>query len=225
MQTYKIKFTFTGSLADEKRLDGSDAVTYTQAARQLLALHAHFYTTAMVPNGGALNQTKLYRVYKEAPVAGSYDDPWLIAIVAGAIGSGMGPFVTAAVTYTYEQLLKDNIGAIIGRKPSSMPLEMRREPVFTAQDTRNEPVFDIEPEREHHWRQLRERSADILVNVARPVGRCATKLVISGEATRIATIDVDARRQLLQAQITVAMHDAKLRRQQEQPGALSHTLR
>ena len=60
-----------------------------------------------------------------------------------------------------------------------MPLEMRREPVLEGLDRRNDPFVDVDAERAGQWRQLRERTTNILVNLARPVGRSAETLVIS----------------------------------------------
>ena len=44
-------------------------------------------------------------------------------------------------------------------------------------DRINEPVSDIEAERDHRWRQLRERTTIILPNAFKPIGRSAETLV------------------------------------------------
>jgi hypothetical protein len=197
MREHKITFRFTGLAADEARLDGSDFNTYTDAARQLLALNAYFYANGLLPNGGAINNTPQYRVWKEASARGSYLDVWMVAFSAAMTARVLGDYAVRALDYTYAHFLKDNLGPIIGRKPSSMPLELRREPYFPPQDKGNHPVFDEEVERAHHWLQLREKSTFVLPKVARPVGRSADKLTISSELGEIGTIDTQALRQIL----------------------------
>jgi hypothetical protein len=197
MLEHKITFRFTGMAADKARLDGSDVTQYTEAARQILALNAFFFTHGVVPNGGALNQTQYYRVWKEADERGSYMDLWIVAIGGGIAARVLGEYALRTLDYTYAHFLKDSVGSILRRKPSSMPLELRREPYFPPQDTGNRPVFDEESEREYHWRQLRERSTLIVPKVARPVGRSATKLSISSELGEIGTIDMTVLQQIL----------------------------
>lgn len=71
-----------------------------------------------------------------------------------------------------------------------MPLELRREPYFPPQDMGNTPVFDEEDDRQYHWRQLRERSTLIMPKMARPIGRSAHRLSISGERCDIGNVDI-----------------------------------
>jgi hypothetical protein len=214
MREHRITFTFTGSAADNGRLDGSDRNTYSDAARQFLAVNAHFYATGRIPKGPAFNHTKHYRVWSEGIRVNCYAETWIVATAAG-MGAVYG---VRLVDYLYEHLLRDTLQTILGRKPSVPPPEMRREPYFAAQDNRNAAVFDDEAERLQQWERLRERSTLIIPQIARPIGRTATKLVIAGEEKEIATIDADTLRKILadvqaykEAAITAALDDLGLR--------------
>lgn len=197
MQNTEIVFTFSGGFADQHVLDGSDAVRHTEAARQLLALHAHFFTTGAAPKGGALNTTKHYRVFKAGAQAACFVETWTVAIIGGALGSLLGEYGRRAIDYSFARFLQDSVRPVIRCEPSFMPPEMRRgiEPLPPA-DVRNSRVFDIDAEEDFRWRQLRERSTLTLPSVAHPVGRSADKLVITSGATKIGEIDVNVLRRL-----------------------------
>jgi hypothetical protein len=191
---------------------------YSDATRQFLAVNAHFYATGRIPNGPAFNHTKNYRVWSEGIRVNCYAEMWVVAIATGAIGGIASVYGVRVIDYLYEHLLKDNLQTILDRKPSVPPPELRREPYFAAQDTRNATVFDDEAERLQQWERLRERSTLILPQIARPIGRTATKLVIASEEAEIATIDGDTLRKILadvqaykEAAITAALDDLGLR--------------
>jgi hypothetical protein len=202
MRAHRIVFRFEGGEADRHRLDASDLVAYETATRQLLATHAHFFTTGRVPSGGALTRGPGYHVYALDHRAGSFEGHWLVEIAEflaeEALKAGAGHLLKKASRYAYEHLLKDSLAPILGRRPSSMPPEMRIEPVLPGLDKINAPVFDVEPERAHRWGQLRERSTIILPNALRPIGRSAETLVITGENLTIARVDAAAMRRLLE---------------------------
>lgn len=214
MHEHRIHFTFTGSAADNGRLDASDRNAYSDATRQFLAVNAHFYATGRIPNGPAFNHTKHYRVWSEGIRVNCYAETWIVGTAAG-MGAVYG---VRLLDYLFEHLLKDNLQTILGRKPSVPPPELRREPYFAAQDTRNAAVFDDEAERFQEWERLRERSTLILPQMARPIGRTATKLVIASDKDEIATLDTDTLRKVLvdvqaykEAAITAALNDLGLR--------------
>lgn len=199
MQTHKINFKFVGGSAEEGSLDGSDVTAYTVAARQLMALHAFFYTTGSVPNGGALNQTRLYHVRKRPAVLGSYDDQWLIDIAKDAVHALTRDLTQRPADYTFERFFKDSVDGILTRRAPAVPPEVRDEPVLPAVDRGNEPVFDFSAEREHRWQQLRERGTGMLIDASRPVGRSAAALIIHSEELRVAEIDTPVLRMLVKA--------------------------
>jgi hypothetical protein len=90
MTTCLIAFKFEGRLANQHSIDASDGLTFHEAARQLLALHAYFYTSGDVPNGGALNHTRAYRVLEHAARPGSIEFSYLVDlfVVAAVIAAG-----------------------------------------------------------------------------------------------------------------------------------------
>lgn len=138
-----------------------------------------------------------------------------------AVKLGVGYLGKKAWEYTYDQFLKDSIGPILARKPSTMPLELRREPVFEPLDKSNEPFVDVEAERDYHWRQLRGRATAALANASKPVGRSAstmTILVAGNDNLRVGMIDEAVLRRLREdaqayreLQITNALQDLGLR--------------
>jgi hypothetical protein len=218
MREHCIRFKFIGSAADGGRLDASDSDHYHEGARQLLATHAYFFTHGRAPKGGALNHTRHYRVWRGTSSKGSFVESWYVALLLAAGGMVLGEYMIRALDYGYEHFLKDSLGPIIRRQPSSMPLELCREPYFAPQDTGNRPVFDEDAERTDEWGQLRERSTLIMPKVARPIGRSATKLIICGEQGEIGTIDMDLLRKLMadvqaykEAAITSAVHEIRAR--------------
>ena len=111
----EVTFTFTGAWADQHWLDGSDAVRYTEATRQLLAVHAHFYSNGVVPKGGALNETRYYRVFKSAPKAACFAEVWTVAIIGGALGNILGEYTRRAVDYGFANMFRDSIRPISAR--------------------------------------------------------------------------------------------------------------
>ena len=219
MQQTDITFTFTGAYADQHVLDGSDAVSYTEAARQLLALHAYFFVTGLVPKRGVQNETKHYRVFKRAPEAVGYTDPWVVNITGSMIGGVLAVYGVRAIDYGFAQLFKDSVGPIIQGKPSWMPPKMQGDELLRPHDTRNGSMFATEVERDFRWQQLRERATVILPQVARPVGRSARKLAITSGAIRIGAIDSDVQRRMAanaqaynEAAIIDALHRLRLGR-------------
>src|SRR6476646_2267307 len=84
MKTCLVGFKFEGRLADQHSIDASDGVTFHEAARQLLALHAYFYTSGEVPNGGALNHTRSYQVLEHGAHQGSIELFYLVNLFAAA---------------------------------------------------------------------------------------------------------------------------------------------
>ena len=218
MREHTIRFTFTGSAADNGRLDASDRNTYSDAARQFLAVNAHFYATGKIPNGPAFNHTKHYRVWSEGVRVNCYAETWVVAIATGGIAGVASVYGVRALDYLFEHLLKDNLQAILSRRPLVPPPELRRDLYLTTQDTRNAAVFSDEDERVQQWERLRERSTTILPNVARPIGRTATKLVIASDEAEIATVDVGTLRSIMadaqaykDAMITAALDNLGLR--------------
>ena len=196
MQQTDITFTFTGAYADQHVLDGSDAVGFTEAARQLLALHAYFLVTGLVPKRGIQNQTKHNRVFKRAPEAPSYVDPGVVNITGSMIGGVLAVYGVRAIDYGFAQLFKDSVGPIIQGKPSWMPPKMQGDELLRPHDRRNGAVFATEVEGDFRWQQLRERATVILPQVARPVGRSARKLAITSGAIAIGEIDSHVQRRM-----------------------------
>jgi hypothetical protein len=212
MQSTQVLFRFEGGLADRHRLDPSDLIEHETAARQLLGLHAYFLVTGgRLPNGGIRHRGPGYDVYVEGRDKGSIVLAWVVEITAKqAAGAG----ARRTWEYGFENLLRDSLAPILSRRSSSMPVEMRREPVLEGLDRRNDPFVDVEAERARQWRQLRERSTNILVNLARPVGRSAETLVIvaGNENTRpIGRIDANTLKHLREADIVMALSDLGLR--------------
>jgi hypothetical protein len=221
MLTSQIIFKFDGREADRHRLDPSDYIDHEIAGRQLLALHAYFRVMGKVPNGGILSRGPGYNVYVAGRRQGSLEGAWIVEFLAKeALKAGVIYGAKKALAYTYEHLLKDSIGPILARKRSSMPMELRREPIFEPLDRSNEPFIDVDRERAFHWGQLRERSTAILVSAARPVGRSADTLMIlaANDNAPIGIIDEAALRRLREdaqayreLQITSALNDLGLR--------------
>jgi hypothetical protein len=225
MQTHRIVFRFEGRDADRGFLDASDLVSYSTATRQLLALHAYFLTRSVVPNGGVPNQTPAYRVYGIDARHACYEGVWGVDIFAEEAAKEFAKHaLRKAGRYLYETLLKDSLEPILRRRASSMPPEMRVEPVLPGLDRGNAPVFDVESEHDHRWGQLRERATIIMPHAFRPVGRSADTLVITGDNLRITTIDRQTmlrlfaqadeyleRRAARQGQITDALQRLNLR--------------
>jgi len=79
---------------------------------------------------------------------GSLEGAWIVEFLAKeALKAGFSYVAKKALTYTYEQLLKDSIAPILARKQSSMPLELQREAVFEPLDGSNEPFVNLDRER------------------------------------------------------------------------------
>jgi hypothetical protein len=207
MRASRIIFRFEGREADRHRLDASDHLVYETAARQLLAIHAHFYVTGKVPKGGALT-------HGPGPRAGSFIGPWIVECVASELLQiGVGFALKKAYRYVFENLLKDSLGPIIARKPSSIPPELRIEPILEGLDSRNERFIDVQQERDYEWHKLRERSRTTLVNAAKPVGRSADVLTIiaANDNSIIGVVDAQTLLLLKQAEIAKALVDLGLR--------------
>jgi hypothetical protein len=227
MQSHRIVFRFEGGQADDHRLDASDHLAYDTGARQLLATHAYFMLTHRVPNGGAQSRGAGYHVYALDPREACFEGHWLVELLLEeATKLGLGYAAKKAWRYTYNHLLKDSIGAILSGRQSSMPPELRSEPVLPGLDKINEPVFDVEAERDYRWRQLRERTTLALSNACRPVGRSARKLTIMADDILVAIVDEDRMRRLMadaqayrSAQITSALKELGLRPAPRGPGS------
>jgi hypothetical protein len=217
MQEHRIIFRFEGREADRHRLDASDRLAYETGARQLLATHAYFLVNQKVPNGGAQSRGPGYHVYSLDPRQACFEGHWIVEVAEvlfkEALKSADGHAVRKAVAYTYDYLLKDSLGAILGGKSSSMPLEMRQEPVLPGLDTRNEPVFDVEFERDRNWRQLRERSILITPNAFRPVARSSERLTIIVDDVVIGRVDEDKLRRLIREALTLQAEQERLQAQ------------
>jgi hypothetical protein len=212
MQSTQVLFRFEGGLADRHRLDPSDLIEHETAARQLLGLHAYFLVTGgRLPNGGIRHRGPGYDVYVEGRDKGSIVLAWVVEIIAKeAPGAGARYAARRTWEYGFEDLLRDSLGSILSRRSSSMPVEMRREPVLEGLDRRNDPFVDVEAERARQWRLLRERTTNILVHLARPVSRSAETLVIvaGNENTRpIGRIDASTLKHLREADIVMAQSD------------------
>ena len=65
MRASRIIFKFEGCDVDRHLLDASDHLAYETAARQFLAMHAHFYVTGKGPRDSALTNRPGYRIFKE----------------------------------------------------------------------------------------------------------------------------------------------------------------
>ena len=215
MRASRIIFKFEGREADRHRLDASDHLAYETAARQLLAMHAHFYVTGKVPKGGALSNGPGYRILNEDPRAGSFVGPWIVECTARELPQiGVGFALKQAYRYLFEDLLKDSLLPIIARKPSRMPPELRIEPILEGLDSRNERFIEPEQEREYEWHKLRERSRSALVNAAKPVGRSADilSIIAANDNAMIGAIDAQTLLLLKQAEITRALVELGLLR-------------
>jgi len=216
MQSTQVLFRFEGGLANRHRLDPSDLIEHETAARQLLGLHAYFLVTGgRLPNGGIRHRGPGYDVYVEGRDKGSIVLTWVVETIAKeTLGAGARYAARRTWEYGFENLLRDSLAPILSRRSSSMPAEMRREPVLEGLDRRNGPFVDVEAERARQWRQLRERTTNILVNLARPVGRSAETLVIvAGDENRrpIGRIDASTLKHLREADIVMALSDLGLR--------------
>lgn len=230
MQAHRIVFRFDGGLADRGLLDASDLIAYDAGVRQLLGLHAHFLMTGgKVPRGGVLTEGPGYHIYSKDPKVACYEGHWIVELGIATLRAAAGPAVGKVVEYTYEHLLKDSLGPILSRRQSSMPLDVRMEPVLPGLDRINSPVFDVEAERQHRWGQLRERATIIMPNAFRPVGKDsrtgARTLVIRGENLEVLAVDEADMRRLLEdaeacadrrvqrlAEVTAAVTDLKRNR-------------
>jgi hypothetical protein len=216
MQTTQVLFRFEGGLADRHRLDPSDLIEHETAARQLLGLHAYFLVTGgRLPNGGVRHRGPAYDVYVEGRDKGSIVLAWVVEIIAKeTVGAGARYAARRTWEYGFEDLLRDSLAPILSRRSSSMPVEMRREPVLEGLDRRNDPFIDTEAVRARQWRLLRERTTNILVNLARPVGRSAeTLVVVAGNENTppIGRIDAATLMHLRQTDIIMALSDLGLR--------------
>ena len=217
MQPTQVLFKFEGGLADRHRLDPSDLIEHETAARQLLGLHAYFLTTGgRVPNGGIRHRGPGYEVFAEGREKGSVLLGWVVEIAAKEAMGAVARYAARRAWdhYGFENLLRDSLAPILSRRPSSMPLEMRREPVLEGLDRRNDPFIDVEAERARSWQLLRERTTNILVNLSRPIGRCAETLVIiagNENTPPIGRIDATTLMHLRQVDITMALSDLGLR--------------
>ena len=215
MRPSRIIFKFEGREADRHRLDASDHLAYETAARQLLAIHAHFYVTGRVPTGGALSNGPGYRILNEDPRAGSFVGPWIVeCATSGFLQTGVGLALKNTYRYLFENLLRDSLRPILARKPSRMPPELRIEPILECLDSRNERFIDLEQERDYEWYKLQERSRTALVNAAKPIGRSANILTIiaANDNSIIGVVDAQTLLLLKQAEITRALVDLGLRR-------------
>ena len=146
MQTHRIVFKFEGGDADRHRLDPSDFIDHITAARQLLALHAHFFVTMNMPVRGVLSHGHGYRVTIAAAQEGSFEVHWIVEVIAKEVVGYLG---RKALEYSYAHFLKDSIASMLSSKETSMPPELRREPVLEFSDRTNARFIDTDAERGH----------------------------------------------------------------------------
>lgn len=172
MEKLEIVFKFEGLLADEAHaLDGSDGVAFHESARQLLALHAHFYTIGEVPNGGAVNHTRQYRILETASRKGSIEFSYIVEVYAlsavQAVGYGTGAIV-------FKLFFADSLQDMLQRGRDRIRRAwVKDDTVLESQAGNHEPIVDIDLESAMRWRRLQERGTSGLVGTLRPLGRSA----------------------------------------------------
>lgn len=204
----RIGFRFVGRLADQHVIDASDGVTFETAARQLLAVQAHFFVTGKVPNGGAVNHTSDYRVYQAGRSNGSVIFDYVVDFLQVAHDEMRKEIAAAFVGY-----LAATLKNTLSRKvPPPQPLwnDEKTAPLASSEGNR-EPLYDPEYERQLRWQHLAERNTGILVDVMRPVDRSAAYLEIIAEGRVLTTLRVDDLRKLL----NLHQHDQERQRVRE----------
>jgi hypothetical protein len=189
MTTCLIAFKFEGRLANQHSIDASDGVTFHEAARQLSALHAYYFTSGALPNGGAVNHTKAYRVLENAPQAGSIEFFHLIELfVDAAVVAAGGRFGLLL----FDEFFADSIRQIIARgRRNAGPLWARDDRVLESALGNREPIFDVERDATLRWDRFLDRCVSPFAGCLRPLGRSADTLTIrAGNAPPI-TIGVE----------------------------------
>ncbi len=208
---FQVEFRFDGRLADEGEIDGSDHEAAISASRRLLALNAHCCLSGKVP-ASAVSESKQYHVRHLGSRKGSHTDfwavvvnnAWTVQIVGGLIGAAYANEVKAGVNVC-ARFLRDSIKSALNTGPGHLPEFPRVEPVFEAHDGNWEPMIDMEAEQEAVRLQLREITIRVLHEVARPVGRSASKLTVVIDGEPVAVIDEAMKRRWLSEQIGEAV--------------------
>ena len=144
---------------------------------------------------------------------GSHVDIWSVVIdpvfltASSIVGSAYAAEIKQGINGAC-RFLRESVRSALGTGSLHLP-EFRREPVLEAWDGNREPLVDIELEHERQRLRLRELTARVLGDLARPVGRSAARLTIVLEGEQIAVIDEDAKRRWLAGQITAAISNMR----------------
>ncbi len=223
-----VEFRFDGGLATRGVLDGSDHVTATEAARRLLALHAHTLFGGEVPRN-ALSQSGAYRVVHVGTRVGCSVDGWEVWVL-GSGGAVLGVAKWYADTYRSEirdyttaaaraaqGFLRDSINAVLRIGSRDLPAFPRIEPVLSSIYGNGEPMIDLDALDENKRELLRAITVQVLHDLARPVGRSAELLSILIDGQLVAEIDERAKARLYEDQISDFVHRLP-RRQQRATG-------
>jgi hypothetical protein len=186
MDKFEIRFKFDGELIDGNLIDASDGASFHDAARQLLALHAHFYVNGAVPNA-AVGHTKQYRVLEGPARAGCIEFSYVVSLFVKGVIVGAGSAIgKKAVDVLFGDFLETSLKNIFNPKPSVPPFSIEREPMLEALSGNRQPIIDLENDDIAHWQELKVRATTAAIGIMRPVGRCADKLIVlPGSASRI----------------------------------------
>ena len=212
---FKVAFVFGGGLADQGQLDGSDYATSVQAARRLLALHAHFWATGKIPLS-AHSESRFYHIRHIATGRGAHVSYWNVLINGKpewtSIDVAEGAIASIAETKRTQQqvdvanasrLLRNSVRSAFGHWDGDLLQYLRTTPAFEAQAfDHHDPLFADEAVAGRQQIHLLDTTSRILFDLARPVGRCAVQLNIAIEKKLIATIDRDVKDYLFSQQVS-----------------------
>lgn len=219
---FTVEFKFYGREADTGRLDGSDHLEATKAARRLLALNAYVFFHGKLPHQ-AESKTDEFHVFHVGTFHNCISDVWEVAIPGSAVAVGayyakLYSDEVKQATNAAARFLRDIIRAALGIGSLNLPEMSRIEPVLPEHGGNGAPIMDVEEEQEKTRTALRALVTQVLHELSRPVGRSAERLDIYIDRELVATIDATGKAQLyddhqsyLDEQITSAVKGIRVR--------------
>jgi hypothetical protein len=217
---HEVTFKFSGLIADDdEEIGGSEHSAYTEAAKRLLALHAHTYVVGKTPTA-ARDRSSEYDVRHRTTQSGCVEDvwsvyinnPWAIA-AASVIGSAFHQEIRS-VAYSFKDFLSDSVSSIASGRTTSLPHLRRIEPTLEMVSATNHPFIDVTAEEDDERTKLRVVGARVLVDVGKPIGRSSSLLRIYCDGDELVKIDRHMLRQLLEREITSYTQSIRTKSQQ-----------
>ena len=213
---HTVTFKFSGLLADEhEEIRGSEHAAYTEAAKRLLGVQAHTYTTGRVPHA-ARDHTSEYEVRHKVTQSGCVEDvwsvtinnPWMITAI-GVIGAAFAPDIRSAI-YSFKDFLRDSLSAVTSGRAGALPHLPRIEPTLDSPGPANHPFIDIASEEDEQRRKLHRLTSRVLHDCAKPIaGRSASIMSISCDGSVLIKLDARALRELIEREITIYTDEVK----------------